>query len=462
MIVHSGENMFHFLVTSDSNAWETGLGVEEYSISRFLEYTTDDIVAKFKPLTSLKLAQLKLLPCLCAYEGAEDLKIGKVRDIRHDKGTIRVEVEFNSSIPPIPFHDVFLHKKRLSIHEWEFARTHWALKPGNLFEKLRDVGLLPQAALSAQPPPQAPLPDSFQSSPPEDEPIRNVSDFVARIGKLNDSSKEAFYRGHTDSTYQLKPSVFRTRKDGVPLFRDSEHQMFREVLVSNSFDFKDDTSTLDRLVRMQHYELPTRLLDITANPLIALFFAVFSKQQSNEKLEKPGEVILFQLNRETIKYFDSDTASCIANLALLSSPDKNGIDFTNTDSIKPDNLAALSKFNNQPPLLRLLHYIKNEKPYFQDRILPSSLRSVICVKSKRSNDRISSQSGAFLLFGHDAVLEEETTDEITIHRIKIANKRDILDELERINITESTVFPYLANTCNHIKTRYQTKSEPVA
>jgi hypothetical protein len=117
----------------------------------------------------------------------------------------------------------------------------------------------------------------------------------------------------------------------------------------------------------------------------------------------------------------------------------------------------LNQFNAQPPILRLLHYIKNEKPYFQDRIVPSSLRSVICVKGKKSNDRISSQAGAFLLFGHEAVLAEETTDTITIHRINVENKRAILDELERLDITESTVFPNLVATCNHIKTRYQTK-----
>ena len=55
------------------------------------------------------------------------------------------------------------------------------------------------------------------------------------------------------------------------------------------------------------------------------------------------------------------------------------------------------------------------------------------------------------------MLAEETTDTITIHRINVENKRAVLDELERLDITESTVFPNLVATCNHIKTRYQTK-----
>ena len=34
--------------------------------------------------------------------------------------------------------------------------------------------------------------------------------------------------------------------------------------MSNSADFQYDEYTLDKLVRMQHYSLPTRLLDITS------------------------------------------------------------------------------------------------------------------------------------------------------------------------------------------------------
>ncbi|MDR3017002.1 MAG: FRG domain-containing protein [Delftia acidovorans] len=451
--------MFHFLVTSDKGAWEGK--VEIYSRSRFLEYTPDDIVAKFSNITSEVIEQLKKMPCLCAYEGEYDIRVAKVKSIEVQAGSVRIEIDFDNRIPPIPFDDFSKHKKRFGIHEWEFSRTHWAIKSGDLLEKLRESSI----AFVDQ---ETALADVFEDFAPAEDVsglivqkvptvVRSVSEFIAQVNKLNDATREAFYRGHTDIEYQLKPSVFRTNKQGVPLYRNSEHQMFREVLVSNSFDFKDDTSTLDRLVRMQHYELPTRLLDITANPLIALFFAVFSKQQTEEKLGVPGQVILFQLSRDHIKYFDSDTASCIANLALLSAADKNSIDFTGAMDVVAGQTFELNKFNVQPSIRRLLHYIKNEKPYFQDRIVPSSLGSVICVKGKKSNDRISSQAGAFLLFGHEAVLAEETTDTITIHRINVENKRAVLEELERLDITESTVFPNLVATCNHIKTRYQTK-----
>lgn len=111
------------------------------------------------------------------------------------------------------------------------------------------------------------------------------------------------------------------------------------MLVSNSIDFAEDKYTFDKLVRMQHYSLPTRLLDITSNPLISLYFAC------NSNNETEGEVIIFSIDKRHIKYFDSNTASCIANLARLSQDDKENIKFASND------------FSGQNSIQRLTHFI---------------------------------------------------------------------------------------------------------
>jgi hypothetical protein len=131
--------MFHFLVTSDKEAWDGG--VEIYSRSRFLEYTPDDIVAKFSKITKEVIEELRQMPCLCAYEGEYEIRVARVKTIEVETGSVRVEVELNTQISPIPFETFSRHKKRFGIHEWEFSRTHWAVKSGDLWQRLRESGL---------------------------------------------------------------------------------------------------------------------------------------------------------------------------------------------------------------------------------------------------------------------------------------------------------------------------------
>ncbi|OAE38518.1 hypothetical protein A7J42_16485 [Brucella intermedia] len=70
----------------------------------------------------------------------------------------------------------------------------------------------------------------------------------------------------------------------------SEDRLCKELLIAHHDEFHGDDYCFDRLVRMQHYGLPTRLLDISGNPLVALFFACSCKP---DQLEIDGEVIIF-------------------------------------------------------------------------------------------------------------------------------------------------------------------------
>lgn len=215
--------------------------------------------------------------------------------------------------------------------------------------------------------------------------------------------------------------------------------------MSNSIDFQGDYYTLDRLVRMQHYSLPTRLLDITSNPLIALYFACKSERNSCEV----GEVVVFSMGLDQIKYFDSDTASCIANLARLNKTSKDELNFSSLD---------VRKFNRLKPVKQLLHFIKEEKPFFEPRLDPRNLKSVVCVKGKHTNSRIAFQSGAFLLFGEDVTLGEEGNTEISVQRIAVTNKEVVMKQLDQLNINESTVFPYIENSAAYLANRFAFKS----
>lgn len=354
-------------------------------------------------------------------------------------GDIEFNFEIDNDIGPIPFASILNYKNQLDIRDWEVNRTHWAIKEEDLIEVLDKItpkeGILNKNNKIKS----SDIPELQNNN----KIIDGVGDFIEHVLSL-DKRKEVFYRGHSKrNKYLLEPSLFRKDEKGNLKYLKNEDIMYRELLVSNSIDFRDDVYTLDRLVRAQHYSLPTRLLDITSNPLIGLFFAAINN------LNDDGEVILLEIDRNKIKYFDSDTASAIANLTRLAQGDKERIDFS---------LEKLA-FNEDSVVKRLLHFIKEEKPYFEGRIEPEDLRSVICVKGKHSNNRISFQSGAFLLFGHEAILPENGNENISISRITVKNKEEILKQLDKLNINERTVYPSIDNSAKHIAKTYQFKKE---
>ncbi|WP_174868259.1 FRG domain-containing protein [Pectobacterium polaris] len=247
--------------------------------------------------------------------------------------------------------------------------------------------------------------------------------------------------------YSVLPSLFRDE------YHENEKSICNEIINICCDDFEKDKSALDKLIRMQHFGLPTRLLDVTKNPLVALYFSLKENPECN------GDVIIFKVEKDKVKHHESDTISCLSNIYNLAELEKNKIReffINNADEFINENLMSIDKFNDHQELKRLVQFIRNEKPYFLNKIKPSDLFNLFFVSGKLSNPRIRAQSGCFIVFGDGAIFDDEKTN--TEHIIVDKDKKnDILNELNKIGVNKHSIFPDITSAAEIIKNDYQKK-----
>jgi hypothetical protein len=289
--------------------------------------------------------------------------------------------------------------------------------------------------------------------PSPDQRIGVLSHFLSRLKDVEKTKgRVLFFRGHSKNRFQLAPSIYRN-----PGLIANEATMLKELILRCPNDFDGGISTFESLVKMQHYGLPTRLLDITSNPLAALHFAC----ETHEEDDDDGKVIVFGFDvKDEVKYFDSDTVSVLSNLSRqpkdFEVPHHDG----SVDLDTPKGKALLSEFNRQRAIQLLLHDVRQDKPHFEPIVRPGDLGRVICVKSKLDNPRIIRQDGAFLLFGVNQKKQQPPVldakfilGELVIRRDA---KKELSNELANLGITNASLFPEIDRVATHIRDYYST------
>ena len=194
--------------------------------------------------------------------------------------------------------------------------------------------------------------------------IDNLADYIRIIASISEINKNLLYsdsvvyRGMADSEYDLLPGLARIKK--------SEHEM--EATLINDFltrrpDAFRGLSEFDTLAKMQHYGLPTRLLDFSLNPLVALYFACESKPK------KSGRVLCHST------FLQNDSSEYV-----------NAICTSATKKMFDDNYTVEEYYCNDK--LSLRKYLSEAYIYDETTV----------VRPKYWNQRIANQAGVFMAF----------------------------------------------------------------
>ena len=245
--------------------------------------------------------------------------------------------------------------------------------------------------------------------------IHTISELLKQIVEFKSivSNDQIYYRGQKNGInegWDLLPSFYRERKvyPNISFYSDKKEELntIYKFIQKHYDHFKniafDDLISIINV--LQHYGFPTRVLDVTQNPLVALYFAL----EHVEKNDGNHPVIY-------LIYAEKTNAGYLIN-----------------DELK-----------------NFYYEIQENKK----QLKPMSLVNG-CVLS----ERIRNQKGDFILFLEEGDINANRSFSIKELQICMDSVEDLKEELSLLGISESTIYPSLATETHTLKEQLQSSA----
>lgn len=258
--------------------------------------------------------------------------------------------------------------------------------------------------------------------PPVTEQVpASFSDLLSIIEAFQDGRKFSWYRGSGNSAYSLVPSLVRKSPPVSVSDLNKIEKSIANTFAQRSPPFVDTNfnSEWRTLFYMQHYGIPTRLLDWSESPFVGLYFALTSVQR--DKKGKPA----------------NDVALWMCDPVAW-------------------NRTALSHITFTGDILD--EYCEEVKAYSPSSDLDQRAAIPIMIYGTHNSPRIVAQRGVFALFGKgvegmekvfgDGAFPADTLRKVVIPKASVDG---YLVSLHRKGFAESTIFPDIFGLALEIK-----------
>jgi hypothetical protein len=259
-------------------------------------------------------------------------------------------------------------------------------------------------------------------TPPVLATVHSLAEFAATIMNETRGGVQRWFRGTRSESHKLIPSLYRHPTVLEPnALIELEWELlsnFRQQ--APPFVGEIPSKELELLFLMQHYRVPTRLLDWSENPFVSLFFAL-----ENCREERAGEE---------------------ANAAVWL-----------LDPIKMNSIATTGQEGEARIFGAFADELEGYRPRREgkavNRLLPLAIYGI------HNSPRIVAQRGTFTIFGKDITpidsSEKTSGADGCVKKIIINRncKREIFSDLFGVGISDSVVYPDLDGLGRELRNR---------